>query len=134
MPKRKKETAIVASTSRAVAQMPEWVPDVEDTGTAMMQAAQEMMLAVDDVLIRFFDFDDDKIKKFHESLKPILQQVEEYERHGLSIMTPNDMAVVGEIAKTRFMKERFVRMGLEVPILPGAAPFLKALAKKNERK
>lgn len=136
MPKKFKKTKAVEvkKEERMIAGTPEWVANVEDVGTAMMQAGQEMMLGVDDVLIRYFSFDETQIKKFHDKLLPILKQTEEYERHGLSILSIHDMSIVGDIAQARFIKERAGRIGIETPILPGAVPFLKELKKANAGK
>lgn len=132
MPKKSK--ALVKTEDKEIAGVPEWVANVEDIGTSMMQAGQEMMLAIDDILIRYFNFTEADIKRFHGELKPVLQGVKEYEEQGLSILSPFDMSIVGEIAKTRFLKERTGRIGLETPVLPGAKPFLKALDKANNEK
>lgn len=117
--------------------LPEFVKDVEtieDLGSAMLQAAQEMMLAVDDTLQRHIGLTDAQIQKFHQKLIPILKQTEEYEKNGLSILSIHDMSIVGDIAQSRFIKERAGRIGLETPILAGAAPFLKELKKANAGK
>lgn len=135
MAKKKKQTALVAKPEEnLIAGTPAWVANVEDVGTAMMQAGQEMMLAVDDVLIRYFKMTDSDIKKFHQKLIPILKGVEEYEEQGLSMLSPHDISIVGDIAQHRFIKERSSRIGLETPILPGATPFLRALKAANDEK
>lgn len=130
--------------------MPEFVTKVnnkEDVGNAMYDSAQEMMLAIEDVLIRYFEFSVNDLIKFKKNLTEILQGVKEYETHGLNILTPHSMGVVGEqheegslpdivgqLAGIRHDKHRFIRAGIEYPMLPGAKPFLKKLDEKNKGK
>lgn len=130
--------------------MPEFVQKIEtkeDLGNAMYASAQEMLLAIIDVLIRYHKFTEEDITKFNKEVKDILSGVKEFEERGLSILTPHSMGIVGEkvqemgiegllteIAGIRFQKERMVRSGLEQPILTGAEPFLKRLKQKNDGK
>lgn len=127
----KKKAVVLKEQEKMIAGVPEWVANSEDLGTAMMQAGQEMMLGVDDVLVRYFKFNEPQIKEFHDKLKLLLNQTEEYERNGLNILGVHDMSIVGDIAQIRFMKERTARLGLETPLLPGAQSFLKALKEVN---
>lgn len=128
---KKTKALEVKKEQKMIAGVPDWVAESEDLGTAMMQAGQEMMLGVDDVLLRYFSFTEPQIKEFHEKLKLILNQTEEYERHGLNILGVHDMSIVGDIAQIRYKKERTARIGLETPLLPGATSFLKALKEVN---
>ncbi len=130
---------------QAIMTPPSWVPEVEDVGTAMMQAGQEFLLVVDDVLLRYFKFSEESLKDFHEKIKPILQGVKEYEKHGLSMLSQRSVDIVGDIieekgieglladmAKVRLLKEKMNRSGLEYPTLPGAGTFVRQLKKKNK--
>ena len=100
---------------------------------------------MEDVLIKHFEFTTDDLKRLHNEVRPVLQGVKEFEKHGLSMLSPGDVSVVGDlinekgfaglmadIANIRLSKERMNRAGLEYPTLPGAAPFIKELKKKNK--
>ena len=127
--------------------MPEWVKDMnnkEDMGNAVYATSTEFLLAIDDVLIRYFKFTEQQVKEFHKELKDILTGTKEFERHGLNIMTPHSMDVIGEkiqevgiasllmeIADTRLLKEKMTRAGFEYPVSLQATPFMKKLKEKN---
>ena len=126
--------------------MPEWVRGIntkEDMANSILASAQEMLLVIEDSLIRHFKFSQEDLKKLHNEIKPVLQGVKEFERHGLSMLSPGDVEKVGdlvqekgiaglmaEIANLRFTKEKMNRSGLEYPTLPGAAPFIKKIGGK----
>lgn len=110
---------------------PEWVAKTEDIGNAMYATAQEFLLVIEDALVRYHQFSEEEIKRLHEEIRPVLKGVAEYERAGLSLLSPNDIQIVGDIAESRLLKEGAWRHGLETPILPPAAPFLKELKKRN---
>ena len=128
--------------------MPEFVKELnnkEDLSNAMFATSQEMLVAIDDVLLRYFSFTEDEIKKFHSYLKDILQGVREFEDHGLNLTSPHSMDIVGEkiqevgisnllmeIAKIRLKKEKIGRAGLEYPIALQATPFIKKMRDKNK--
>lgn len=126
--------------------MPQWVAKInnkEDMANAMMATGQEFLLVVEDVLIRYFEFDEKKIAKFHEQLKPILMGVKEFEKHGLSVMSVDAVGKVGdmvdekgivdllaEMADIRFKKEKLDRAGMEYPTMIGATPYIRKLKEK----
>lgn len=129
--------------------MPEWVAKVntkEDMANSMMAASQEFLAVIEDVLITQFKFTETDLNKLHNHVKPILQGVREFEHHGLSMLSPRDVAIVADeveakgiaslvsqIGEIRFKKERMDRAGLEYPVTMGAKPFLKALKKANKQ-
>jgi hypothetical protein len=152
MAKKIKNNEIAIVDPKAIMQtmeknMPEWVSKLhtkEDMGNAIYATSTEFLVAIDDILLRYFNFTEDDIKRFHEHLRDILTGVKEFEDHGLTIMTPHSMDVVGEkieqvgiggllqeIANTRFLKERMARSGFEYPIGLAATPFMKKLKEKN---
>lgn len=128
--------------------MPKWVAkikDKEDMANAMYASSQEMWIAVLDVLVRYHGFKEDEIKRFNEEAKDILTGAKEFEKDGLSMLSPHSMGIIGdkveeigiegllvEIAEIRNRKEKLTRIGMEVPVLPAATPFLKKLKQKNE--
>lgn len=136
--------AIVAEMEK---NQPEWLKNMnnkEDMGNSVLQTSQELLIAIDDVLIRYFLFKEEDIIRFHNHLKDILTGVKEFENHGLTIMTPHSMNIVGEkieevgiggllmeIAQTRLLKEKMGKAGLEYPISLQATPFIKKLKTKN---
>lgn len=109
------------------------VKTVEDMGNAIYAASQEFLLVIEDALIRHHGFTDADLKRLHEEIVPVLKGVAEYEKHGLSLLSPNDIGIVAEIAETRYLKERAGRAGLHMPIMEGAKPFLKKLKEKNDQ-
>lgn len=126
------------------ATLPKWIPQAEDLANSMMAAGQEFLLVVDDVLLRHFKFTEKDIKKFHDELKPILEGVKEFEKHGLNMLSPGDVEIVGDlvqekgitglladIAGVRLQKEQLGRAGLEYPTMVGAGPFIKKLKEKK---
>lgn len=121
---QKPETAIQGKA-------PEWMANVEDIGTAMMQSAQEFLLVIEDALIRHHGWKEEEIKKLHEEITPVLQGVAEYEKHGLSLLSPASIEIVAEIAQARLVKEQAWRKGEDTPILAGADSFLLKQAEKN---
>ncbi len=150
---KKKQTEIQLVDPKAIVatmeeKMPEWVKELhskEDMGNAIYATGTELLVAIDDILLRYFSFDEESIKEFHVHLKDILQGVKEFEEHGLSIMTPHSMDVLGEkigevgiggllaeIANTRLLKERMGRAGLEYPVSLAATPFIRKLKQKNK--
>lgn len=116
--------------------MPEFIRDVEtkeDLANSMFETGQELLLAVADVLIRYFDFDEGEIKDFHKKLEKILRGIEEYEKYGFNIMTPHSIAAIGDLVQTRYLKNRMTRSGIDYPILPGGHDFLKKIVGKKEK-
>jgi hypothetical protein len=148
----KKQTQLAVVDPKSIVQtmekaMPEWVKKIntkEDMGNAVYTTSQEFLMAIDDTLLRYFNFTEDDIKRFHRELEDILKGVKEFEEHGLNIMTPHSMDVIGEkideigiggllqeIANTRLLKEKMTKAGLEYPISLQATPFIKKLKEKN---
>ena len=130
--------------------MPEFIAEIEtkeDFANAIYSTSQEMMLVIDDVLMRSFKFKEEDIKKLHTELQDVLRGVKEFEDRGLSILSPHSVSVVGDIieekgilglladlGKTRFLKERAQRSGIELPHLSGSGIFIKKLKERNNTK
>lgn len=128
--------------------MPGWVKELnskEDMGNAIYATSTELLVAIDDVLIRYHKFTEDDIKVFHSHLKDILRGVKEFEDHGLNINTPHSMDIIGEkifeigiggllqeIANVKLIKEKMTRSGLEYPVSLSATPFIRKLKEKNK--
>jgi len=85
------------------ANLPSWVPDKENVGTSMTQASTEFLVLVEEVLARDFGFSEKDIVGMEEKIKKILPVLKgmEVERE-LSILSPKDMAIVGDIAEKRY--------------------------------
>lgn len=128
--------------------MPVWVKDLnnkEDMANAIFATSQEMLLVVMDTLRRYHKFEEKDLKQFTKEIEDVLQGVKEFEAHGLNILTPHSVGVIGdkvqesgiagllgEIAETRLVKEKMTRAGLEYPISLQATPFIKKLKEKNQ--
>lgn len=130
--------------------MPEFVAEIEtkeDMGNAVYAASQEMLLVIEDCLIRYHGWNEQQLKTLHQQLRDVLTGVKEFEKNGLSILTPHSVDIVGEkvqevgitgllqeIASVRFHKERLGRIDMDMPVLDGATPFLKKLKERNRGK
>lgn len=128
--------------------MPEFVAELEnkeDLANSAYAMAQEMLLAVMDTLRRHHGFEEKDLKNFTQELEDLLRGVKEFETHGLNILTPHSMDIIGEkvqeigiagvlseIAQTRLTKEKMARMGMEYPLAIQATPFIKKLKEKNQ--
>jgi len=91
------------------------IAKIEDVGTAMMQTGQEMMLVVEEILIRHHGFTEEKLVQFENQLKEVLSTLGEYERKGFSILNPKDMSTIGEIAEARQARIEAGRAGIQLP-------------------
>lgn len=112
----------------------ELVHKTEDIGNAMYATAQEFMLVIEDALVRHHGWTEADIKKLHTEIKPVLEGVAEYERAGLNLAgSKYSLDIVSDIVHSRLAKETAFRKGEDLPILPKAKPFLKALKKKNDQ-
>ncbi len=97
------------------ANMPKWIPEKEDIANSMYQVAQEYQLVVEDCLKKYHGFSENELKKLEKEIANVLVPLGEIERKGLSILSPSDMAVVGEIAEIRRKRLQFGRSGLTLP-------------------
>lgn len=129
--------------------MPKFIAEVENKenmANAMYGASQEMLLVMEDILIKHFKFGNAELKKLHDETRDVLRGVKEFEKQGLSLLSPGDISIVtdkvdeigienllGEIAETHLTKEVMAKSGLDYPTLPGARPFLKELKKQNKK-
>lgn len=140
MPRKNKKQTDTALTVKQdfdkalAAKLPAWIPEKEDVATSMFEAGQEMLLVVDDVLVRYFQFTEEQIKEFHKRLEPILKGVEEFEKYGFNLLSPDSVKSIGNLVQTRLIKNRMTRAGIEYPFLPGAEDFLKQLVPKTGRR
>lgn len=130
--------------------MPSFIAKVEnkeDMANSTFAAGQEMLLVLEDILIKYFKFKESDLKNLHDKMRDVLTGVKEFEIHGLSMLSPQDIATVtdlidqkgiaglmADISGVRLQKEKLGRAGLEYPTTLGATPFLKELAKRNKQK
>jgi len=108
------ETGIVDSLSKELkltieqeqtlrANAPKWIPEKENIATSMMQTGQEFLVLTEEILAGEFGFSEKEIIRFEEKLKKILPILHEMEvERNLSILSPKDMAIVGDIAEKRY--------------------------------
>lgn len=94
---------------------------VEWAANTVLTTATEYTLAVDEVLHSDFHFSDAQIDDFHEALRHVLSSLGEVHSYGNHPMTPQDMAVVGEIAKAKAPYEKALilqkKLGIALPSL-----------------
>ena len=112
--------------------LPSWVVEKKDAANAMFATAQEFLLVIEDALIRYHQFSPEELKRLHDEIRPVLQGVAEFERHGLSLLSPGDIEAVGDIVETRMLKEGANRAGIELPVMPHAKPLIDQIRKRNK--
>lgn len=135
MAKSKKTTELTKSASAELAKsIPAWVGEKEDIGTSMYEAGQEMLLAVDDILMKHYGFNEDEIKSFHAKLELVLMGVAEFEKYGFSLLSPHSVSAISNLVETRLMKNKMARAGLEYPFLPGAEQYIKQIQSPEGKK
>jgi hypothetical protein len=85
------------------ANLPDWVPTVENLGTAMQQTALEFMVLVEEILVRDHGFSENEIVKLEKKIQKVLPTLAgtEVERD-LSILRPKDMQKIIDIAEKRY--------------------------------
>ncbi|MCR4285075.1 MAG: hypothetical protein NUV97_03480 [archaeon] len=106
--------AIIASLSQGLqltvdqeqtlrANLPSWIPDKENLGTAVSQTALEFLVLVEEILVRDHGFSEKEIVKLERKIKQVLPTLAgtEVERD-LSILRPKDMQMVIDIAEKRY--------------------------------
>lgn len=125
------ETDVVQAVPKVIE---EKVKKAEDTGTAMMQTAQEFLLAVETVLRREFGWKHTDISKFEEELRLILIGANLLEHQGFSILNDADMQAVAQIARRREFREKHGRFMLPSPSLSEYRNQLTSEVSKQFRK
>lgn len=95
--------------------LPRWAMEAEDRGTSMMQTAQEFLQLTEELLRRHHNFSEKEIIQFESELKETLPVLHQMELKGFSILTPNDMQAVGQIAEIRRQRLNQSRTGIALP-------------------
>lgn len=93
--------------STVKANLPAWIPEKENIATAMMQTGQEFLIAVEEILRTKFNFTEQDEIKLEKGLKKLLPVLHTMELKGLSVLSPRDMATVGQIAQSRRKRLEF---------------------------
>ena len=86
------------------ANLPFWLPEKEQIGTAMLQTGMEFLVMVEDILRSDFGFTEKDEIRLEKKVKQVLPVLHEMENRGLSILSPHDMAKIGEIAEIRLLR------------------------------
>ena len=89
--------------------------NVVNIANASMKTGQEMLLAIEQILEQDFNFSEKDLGHVEQKLMRMLQTLATLERKGLSILSPNDMSVVGEIATAALQNEINHKSGLILP-------------------
>lgn len=113
--------------------MPKWIPEKEDVANSMFESAQEMLLAVNDILVRHFKFKEDQIKSFNKHLEDMLKGLAEYEKYGFNILSGNSVEAIGDLVQTRLVKNKMTRVGMDYPILAEGKDFLLKINSSGEK-
>ena len=86
------------------ANLPSWLPEKENIGTAVLQTSQEFLVMIEEILKSDFGFTEKDEIKLEKKVKQVLPVLHEMENRGLSILSPHDMAKIGEIAEIRLLR------------------------------
>ena len=111
----KSKSLSLKDEKKLLAKLPSWIPEKEDTATAILQTAQEFLLLVEDCLAKHHGFSENEMKKLESEVREMLITLGDMERKGLSILSPREMSIVGEIAEIRRKRLEFGRSGLVLP-------------------
>lgn len=87
----------------------------EDVGTAVYQTSQQFLLLVEQILTHYYSFSEKQIKQLELQIKDGLTTLADIEKSGLSVLTPNDMAKLGEIVEIRKQRLSAGRSGIALP-------------------
>jgi len=123
--------------------LPEFVQEMdnkEDMADSIFQSNQEFLLVLFDCLRRYHGWGEAEMKKLKRELSDVLTGAKEFEGGGLSFLSIHDVTLLGdkieqvgiagvmkEIVQARLQRIKIHKLGLEVPILPGAEGMLKKL-------
>jgi hypothetical protein len=94
---------------------PNNIKEIEARGTAMMQSAQEMMLAIEDILFHEFQLSEKDLRKVEQLFAYKLQTLAVLEQHGYSILTFNDMENAETIYQERVKRLKAADAGIQLP-------------------
>ena len=86
------------------ANLPSWLPEKENVGTAMLQTGMEFLVMLEDILRSDFGFTEKDEIKLEKKVAQVLPVLHEMENRGLSILSTHDMAKIGEIAEIRLLR------------------------------
>ena len=86
------------------ANLPSWLPEKENVGTAMLQTGMEFLVMLEDILETDFGFTEKDKIRLEKKVKQVLPVLHEMENRGLSILSTHDMAKIGEIAEIRLLR------------------------------
>jgi len=107
--KKKEETTLAQAMSRTA------IENVESTGTAMMQTAQEYTLVIEQVLMDDFGFTEKDLKRMHSKVEYTIKVVREAEGLGMNSVGIRTLRALGEIAEIRKKRELQGKSGLILP-------------------
>jgi len=113
---KKQEKGIsVKEEKNLISKLPSWIPEKIDTADAMFQTGQQLLLLVEQILTKYYGFSEKEIKEMELHIKDGLTTLTDLERNGLSILSPNDMATLGEIVEIRKHRLSAGRAGIALP-------------------
>lgn len=123
--------------------MPEFareIDSIEDKGTGILEASQQMMMVVFDCLRRYHGWNIEEIKRLEQETVDVLTGVAEFEDAGLSMQSLHSVSIVGDnvqelgigglvekISHLRHQKARMNRTGLDIHKAIDEKPFTKKL-------
>lgn len=87
----------------------------ESVGTAMMQSAQQVVLAIETILMRNHEMNEEQIRKMEEELRHMLVTLDQLEDRGLFVLSYDDMKHVADIAERRANREYLGKKDIILP-------------------
>lgn len=120
-----------SDAKQIVAHLPDEVKIVERTGNAMMATGQQIILATEQIMKEAFNLSENDLKEYEYRLKHMLTTLADLQRTGLTVLSPKDMEVVGELAEQHLQRERAAQEGLFLPEKRAKDSILAAGIKKK---
>lgn len=85
------------------AHLPKWIPEEENIATSMEQTAYQYTILIEQILQKDYGWSEKEIIGLEQKLKKILPVLHEMEiERDLSILSPKDMEIIGDIAEKRY--------------------------------
>src|SRR5258708_21868902 len=91
------------------------IEKTEEVGTAAMRTGVQMLLAIEEILADDYNFSEGEIKKIETKFKWMMRTLYNLKRDSLTIMSPEDMKIVGKIAERWQMEDHAQKTGFVLP-------------------
>lgn len=106
--KKQNKNAPLTETKKGLVLSPKHqaaIEQIENVNTVMEATGQQLVLAVEDILVREFHFTEDQIRHLEVNLREMLATLANVEREQLVVLSPHDMKAVGVLAALKLKKK-----------------------------